>query len=143
MGAINPKTYKKPNPMGRLNAIGAPHSLVDFGGAVKYSGVNMTEKAQTIIQKIALFAPGKLTGEMMAGKLVSRAKDMQPGMKFIGRMEHMMPTYDKLQGIRSGAVATGRRGLAGAAGETIHKYNIVGGVSKNTTGAELGKAMGV
>jgi hypothetical protein len=52
MGAIDPKTYKKPSPYKTTNLIGAPHNLVDFGGAVKF-GEAMTKKAKAIMEKMA------------------------------------------------------------------------------------------
>jgi hypothetical protein len=52
MGAISPKSQKRLNPMGRTNLIGAPHSMVDFGGAVKF-GEAMTPKAKAVFDKVA------------------------------------------------------------------------------------------
>lgn len=52
MGAINPKSQKKLTPYKTLNAIGAPHNLVDFGGAVKF-GEAMTPKAKAVLDKLA------------------------------------------------------------------------------------------
>jgi hypothetical protein len=74
INAINPKSAKKPNPMGNINLIGAPHNRVDFGGAIKF-GAHMTKKAAVVFEKLSK----KLTTE--AREHISKKNFAEPKEK--------------------------------------------------------------